>query len=113
MVAKTGCGRPIGKSVVRAMEILERLGEANYTEVWLHMQDVGPCFDSSKYLRRSVEYGLAERLEGRPARYRPVSGWRDILAAPVQPTGRLSTMPMRRVASVWDLANSDNARRAA
>lgn len=96
-------GRPIGKRVIEAMEILERLGEATYTEVWEHMQDVCVRENASKYMVRSVEYGLAERVGGKPVKYRPVRDWRRWLTE--SPTERHSTPAMPRVNSVWQLGS--------
>jgi hypothetical protein len=87
------------------MEILERLGEATYTDVWEHMQDVCERENASKYMGRSVAYGLAERIGGTPVRYRPVDNWRRWLTEVPPHMG--STPPAgRRIASVWDLGIS-------
>ena len=107
MTAKKGQGRPIGKRVIQAMEILERLGEATYTEVWEHMQDVCERENASKYMGRSVEYGLAVRIGGKPVKYRPVPEWRRWLTE--TPTERPADPSRPRVNSVWALGTLASA----
>lgn len=94
-------GRPIGKRVIQAMEILERLGEASYTEVWEHMQDVCERENASKYMARSVSYGLAIRIGGKPAKYRPAPEWRRWLTE--TPPDRPEAQNKPRINSVWAL----------
>ena len=104
---KARSGRPIGHRVIQAMEILERLGEANYMQVWEQMHD-GCCrHNASKYMARSVEYGLAERIGGNPVKYRPVQQWRRWLTeAPVSARAKHGKPAKPRISSVWDLGGT-------
>jgi len=101
MTARKGQGRPIGKRVIEAMEILECMGEATYTEVWALMEDVTDSRNADKYLTRAVAYGLAERLDGRPVKYRVMPNWREYLMAPAAP--EREPVGPRPVSSVWEL----------
>lgn len=93
-------GRPIGRRVLQTMEILERLGEATYAQVAAQMQDGCARENVSKYMARSVEYGLAERVDVNPYRYRPVADWRHWLTE--RPQERPE--PVKRPPTcVWDL----------
>lgn len=92
-------GRAIGKRVIQAMEILERLGVARYTEVWAEMTDVCDRENASKYCARAVEYGLAVKVKkDKPVTYRVVPNWREYLVAPPPKAA------VPRVNSIWQYA---------
>lgn len=101
MTAKKGQGRPIGRRVREALQILERLGPCSRADVLPHMANMTQLDDPSKYLRRAVVYGLAEQISDNPARYRAVPDWQEVLMRPPEQPKRGY---QQRFASVWDYA---------
>ncbi len=105
MSAKKGQGRPIGKHVRYALEILEFIGPATYSQVWAYMPEIEESSNAAKCLRRGVDYGFAERVGGNPMQYRALPGWRERIDAPVPPrTPSKAQEKIRaaRVSSVWE-----------
>ncbi len=91
-------GRPIGDTLVRTMTLLASLGEADGHAIRVHLDDIS-AETVRKALSRAEQYGLADKLPGWPAKFRPVRDWQAILAARIAPP----QFDRRRASSVWEL----------
>ena len=93
--------RRIGPNIIRAVELLERMGEARVSAGRPQKDDQRISLDN-RALRRAVQYGLVTRTETKPYVYRPCHEWRDALKGQ-----RPQIATNRPVASVWDWASAN------
>lgn len=107
-------GRPIGKRVVQACEIVEQLGPVGSRAVWLRMYDVGQE-NASKYLERAASYGLltVEKI-GKRRVFTIIPGWRETAGAMhkpgVKPKKEVIYRPHRgELESIWQSSAQSTA----
>lgn len=104
MTARKGEARSIGVAVIRAVEIMERYGAMRGMTLQHYMAEKTNIDYFGKLLKQAEAYGLAEKLDTRPATYIPAQNWRKVLTTPLEPRSAPIAKECKGVCSVWDMA---------